>query len=852
MHSHNQSHNQSHNRNHSHSHSHDHRAASVPGKPAVAPAAETLALAGAKAETDDSFHRYAFVKNIRNRIDSFVAPVLNEHLKSASTSQQPYYAMENLVPAVVDKILGSPEYNTLLAQISDDAKRSINHLLEHVKIKGSQDETFSLNMNQELSFSAHSSATYESSSVGSISSGICPGLDELKHMFGHLHPTQSFENRLSAVQRLAAFSIGDMLADEFWPDSKRNMELGLADPDSSSESASIGKDSTSVTSTSEPLDVIATFVKLSLKGELRQSCISRRVLGGYIFFLRQLYRSCEGLLFLEKYQLHTTLAQFRSAPGTSAAALPPVHASDTWAPIANQENEREWNVMLVDNLLNFAATPKGVQLLSQTGSMDPCVSHMFQRYQKKMQVSKCEKFGYGTLVSQLSTAATGTQALWKTGLVQSFLVDLWKLLSADRPFGAPLLDITDHTLTKPLSNVVKIYTSFTALRTCLNLERQFPPTKQSESFIYLVEKLVGLKPTESDSPLVSVENSHWVGLWILKLVTMSSLDSHILMESRFKYQEALLEMQMESFIQTGRVTTCQISQEAQQSKGWDDLPSKSRTKPTVASTVNSDEISPTNRMAIVVASRYAARLLLTDRNQIPKKMSHLFSRLRTDCAQAAANSQSSSTAEPDTKLSMQSAAYDYAGFDWLMPTLFILCNGDDDAAYEFLSKTLATRLPSVFLWSRMPYLAASSAGETGQQQPLGPTSCHLVESILEEEFPMVSSAFTLSGCTPTQMVQRWFRECFWNVLPFPEISNFLFTCILHGIDYQIYFAIALIRHTKDRILAAARDQDLIVLINDGLALGHGFYTHDALEYMHGLAAKYRKMVLGEMKKANGL
>ena len=47
-----------------------------------------------------------------------------------------------------------------------------------------------------------------------------------------------------------------------------------------------------------------------------------------------------------------------------------------------------WEETLLDNLLNFAATPKGLLLLQQTGAINECVSHMFSRVTKKLQVRR--------------------------------------------------------------------------------------------------------------------------------------------------------------------------------------------------------------------------------------------------------------------------------------------------------------------------------------------------------------------------------------------------------------------------------------------------------------------------------
>lgn len=45
-----------------------------------------------------------------------------------------------------------------------------------------------------------------------------------------------------------------------------------------------------------------------------------------------------------------------------------------------------WEETLLDSLLNFAATPKGLLLLQQTGAINECVSYMFSRFTKKLQV----------------------------------------------------------------------------------------------------------------------------------------------------------------------------------------------------------------------------------------------------------------------------------------------------------------------------------------------------------------------------------------------------------------------------------------------------------------------------------
>lgn len=105
-------------------------------------------------------------------------------------------------------------------------------------------------------------------------------------------------------------------------------------------------------------DTLDTIVKLVQLGCSSKNKFSKQLLGGYIFFLRQFYRTCEGLLWLSKYNLHSTLAKARKE---------------------SDGQDTDWDNLLIDNLLNFGATPKGVVLLNESGSMDTCVSYMFNR-----------------------------------------------------------------------------------------------------------------------------------------------------------------------------------------------------------------------------------------------------------------------------------------------------------------------------------------------------------------------------------------------------------------------------------------------------------------------------------------
>lgn len=95
-----------------------------------------------------------------------------------------------------------------------------------------------------------------------------------------------------------------------------------------------------------------------------------------------------------------------------------------------------WKETLLDNLLLFAATPKGsffsfsftshsilllgMYLLTQTGFLSECVIYVDERWRSKGQVGKLEQYGYGYLLSQMASTPAIVSRLDHAGLFVGF------------------------------------------------------------------------------------------------------------------------------------------------------------------------------------------------------------------------------------------------------------------------------------------------------------------------------------------------------------------------------------------------------------------------------------------------
>jgi len=299
-----------------------------------------------------------------------------------------------------------------------------------------------------------------------------------------------------------------------------------------------------------PVHVLAEFAQKALIDD----SLPRRVVGSLVFVCRQLYTTCEGLLQLSHHRLHISLtAAWKVAyrEGDTATPTPSVERS------GEQPHQVDiWADVLQDDLLNFAATPKGVLLLQQTGAMCECVSYMYSRYERKLQVSNCEKFGYGYMMSQIAATAPGIAAMDKTGFTCALIRALWNAVETldDNASSVPKfwpVSPVDKVAKKPFVNIVNLLSSFRSLFEVIGSQNA-PLQKQEYShrhgpttIIDLLDRLTFIDTTAKIQSLFNYEYSHVFGLRLLSVLT-SCLDTALLLQHKFKFQEMLLQSQAQN------------------------------------------------------------------------------------------------------------------------------------------------------------------------------------------------------------------------------------------------------------------------------------------------------------------
>lgn len=313
---------------------------------------------------------------------------------------------------------------------------------------------------------------------------------------------------------------------------------------------------------------IAQFLCLALNDKLinqRAGFPSRSVIGAFMYTCRQLYSDCGGLTVMSKLDICQVLstswkAAYREADmAITPTPSEPTDSSGGGGSGSSIDKESKylllWEDTLRDNLLNFTCTPRGVLLLQLTGAINECANYMYARYVKKLQVSKYEKYGYGFMLSQVAATSPGMVALNNTGFMEALISELWYMLEAgtDEISAAPKvwpLQPMDRHVHKPMISLMNILSSYPAIyellaKKSLPCKKNYSLREVPSNLVELLDRLVIVNTPSKLESLFNYQQSHMFGLRLLSIL-VSSLDTCLLLESQYKFQEFLLQSQMEN------------------------------------------------------------------------------------------------------------------------------------------------------------------------------------------------------------------------------------------------------------------------------------------------------------------
>nr|CAB3266841.1 protein broad-minded-like [Phallusia mammillata] len=719
---------------------------------------------------------------------------------------------------------------------------------------------------------------------------------------------------------------------------------------------------------------IAQFAQKALEGKLQQSLQQRfipshSVIGAYVFVCRQLYNTCEGLLLLMEYQLHEKIAAAwkQTHEIKQFSSLEEVDSDQQSIPTQSSSRSTVmWEDTLLDNLLNFAATPQGLLLLQQTGAINECVAYMHSRYTKKLQVSKCEKFGYGVMVTQLASTAAGTMALQHAGFLRAIVHEFWASiecteLDTQQPSRSNFLGRTERPVHKAFTGLANVLSSFQSVHEIfvgkkLANKSHYSFREIPNSPLDLLDRLVMLNSPQKYHFLLNYEQSHVFGLRLLTLLSCN-LDTLLLLETQYKIQQLLLDLQKSNQTSDSCIIIDELTIERNHflvrthligGEGEKVLPP--RTLSSVKDSKNKNVFKTGKSEPYVwplfsqypipkayvpelsdqtfskkdsMLARFLSKSRVSDKNFLSQLRS-IFAKAMTSSpstvrgnvveetlervvtafeknseerrfkrspGQVQGRKEAGTTPLPvivaGTKMTVQygkllsilksssDTAYNnlinvlqsciqflnqqhsystslrilagpYPCHDWFVSTIFLMFSGNKDKSLQFLLK-LSELFVSGYLWPARLHASIHLPPKVRLSgiPPLYYRSGHHIELIVQMELPLIYSAFRMSGYTPSQIAQHWLTQCFWNYLPWLQITHYVTTVLVMGCDYQVYICVSILKHLQQSILMHRQTQDLQVFLKENYI--KGFSVGNWMEYMETLETKYRATVLQSMR-----
>uniref|UniRef100_A0A3B4H5J8 Protein broad-minded n=1 Tax=Pundamilia nyererei TaxID=303518 RepID=A0A3B4H5J8_9CICH len=546
---------------------------------------------------------------------------------------------------------------------------------------------------------------------------------------------------------------------------------------------------------------------------LCESDMPHSLCGAFILVCRQMYNICEGLQVLRPYGLHKALAAaWKKTSSLSERVQTPVPGAGAGSSTQELQNTLIWEETLLDSLLNFGATPKGLLLLQQTGAINECVSYMFSRFTKKLQVSSCEKFGYGVMVTQVAATAPGVVALHGSGFIRALVLELWSVLecSSDDVRVVPSVSV----LLSSLQSFLYLVNLLSSSQSVWELLGRQPLANKSEytlremptSIPDLIDRLIAVNSDVKIHSLFRYEESHTFGLRLLN-VLCCNLDSFLLLESQYNICSMLLQI-FSVLLRTIIIDSLSVERNHVLVRvSVVGGPSERRLPPrdlqevrypfSLSHIYKGFALEDVCFIHFIYIHRYGIYLgLLKEEaaNDLALLMKHVKIFLSTQRVKT-------------------SSELSYPGHDWLASTVFLIMAGNMEKSLCLLV-SLSSLLTSGFIWPARIHASIHFPKEVAESgiPPVYWCTAHYVEMLLKAEVPLVHSAFKMSGFTPSQMCLHWLTQCFWNYLDWTEICHYICTCVVMGPDYQVYMCVAIFKHLQPDILQHTQSQELQIFL----------------------------------------
>ena len=175
-----------------------------------------------------------------------------------------------------------------------------------------------------------------------------------------------------------------------------------------------------------------------------------------------------------------------------------------------------------------------------------------------------------------------------------------------------------------------------------------------------------------------------------------------------------------------------------------------------------------------------------------------------------------------------------SSYDWFVSSLFLLTGGDLKVSSDLL-ESLPDLLVTPLLWHN----AAANRHQTFQLLTVG----FATELIIDTELPALAAFLNTNNIPISVVLDIWLRQCFVNVLDFPDVKNFILFGLMFGADYIVYFCVSVLHHIQGDIIDQEEAASLNMFQKIITQPVSGFSSAHYLPYMDILSRKHKPVLM---------
>ncbi|KAK4886176.1 hypothetical protein RN001_002447 [Aquatica leii] len=171
---------------------------------------------------------------------------------------------------------------------------------------------------------------------------------------------------------------------------------------------------------------------------------------------------------------------------------------------------------------------------------------------------------------------------------------------------------------------------------------------------------------------------------------------------------------------------------------------------------------------------------------------------------------------------------EFIGFDWLVAVIFLMSSGKIEKCKQPLINISSLPIAPV-IWSSIIHTS-------DKKQELVQIFYRQLEVILEEN-TKINIAFKSMDVSAKYIAEKWLNQCFFAILDFKELCNFISFVVLYPAEYVLYYLTAMFEHCRDDIFTALQTVHSVQVLK--ISQTFSFKIADYFNFMDKLHKRYK-------------